>query len=304
MKALTYMIQNLLLKQGEKMKRTLLFLVVFIFLLSILGSCAKPEQPLSAAELLDLGEKSLLVLNYEQAVVQFLKVIEIEPMNPRGYTGAAEAYIGLEQIDKAESVLRRGLDVLPNNMEIKDKLAEIEADPVADVIPEPPLPSDTEIIPEPEPEQNDSVELRELSVNFFGEIAIQNLAYELKEGDPSGNDPEGLVGYTWVSFDFVSSSIPQELAQKIKTCSIWAWQETPFTEEEAIFNCMFATQIWGEKDYTDAEGITGCMGTGFPTYEADRGKQFQVCLVATDDLGAAIGYCLADVIVPELKNKN
>lgn len=406
------------------MKHTSLFLIVLILLLSILGSCAKPEQPLSAAELLDLGEKYLLELDYEQALVQFLKVIEVDPMNPRGYSGAAEAYVGLGETEKAIAVLQDGLIAIPENTELQIMLQEFQTpeqesasepitvsrenpitvsgridrksvlfadkfneykgvyesedgktilsdgtcilfDSLADVIidgealtlngailatsevenyigqhvtltgyfskqdykfqqeitgpyslaelldnPDEdgyvyyfnPVGSYLFVIDEIvelEPEQNDSVELRELSVNFFGEIAIQNLRYELKDGDPSGNNPEGFIGYTSISFDFVLSSIPQELAQEIKTCRIWAWQETPFTEEEAIFNCKYATQIWGIEDYTDAEGITGSIGNGFPTYEADRGKQFQVCLVATDNSGAALGYCLADVTVPE-----
>jgi hypothetical protein len=50
--------------------------------------------------------------------VQFLKVIEIEPMNPRGYTGAAEAYLALGYADKSKGVLEKGLAVLPNNDEI------------------------------------------------------------------------------------------------------------------------------------------------------------------------------------------
>jgi tetratricopeptide (TPR) repeat protein len=78
----------------------------------MLAACSKPIQNLSAAELLDLGEKYLLELNYEQALVQFLKVIEIEPMNPRGYTGAAEAYIGLGDTESAEAVLRQGLETV------------------------------------------------------------------------------------------------------------------------------------------------------------------------------------------------
>ena len=37
--------------------------------------------------LISLGDRFLLEQSYEQALVQFMRVIEIEPMNPRGYTG-------------------------------------------------------------------------------------------------------------------------------------------------------------------------------------------------------------------------
>ncbi|MDD3895159.1 MAG: tetratricopeptide repeat protein, partial [Syntrophomonadaceae bacterium] len=104
------------------MKRKVALITIIAILLTMLTACAKPEEQLSVTELLDLGEKYLLELNYEQAVVQFLKVIEIEPNNPRGYTGAAEAYVGLGQMDKAIAVLRQGQEQLPDDPEIMEKM--------------------------------------------------------------------------------------------------------------------------------------------------------------------------------------
>jgi len=100
------------------MKRVSKLLTAFALILAI-TACAKPVVAPTATELLDLGEKYLLELNYEQALVQFLKVIEIEPMNPRGYTGAAEAYVGLGRDDAAAAVLRQGLERLPGNAAIQ-----------------------------------------------------------------------------------------------------------------------------------------------------------------------------------------
>jgi|GEM_PF-3161796 len=76
--------------------------------LMLLAACAKPVAPPTASELLNLGERYLLELDYEQAVAQFLAVIEIEPMNARAYIGAAEAYIALGRTDDAIAVLERG----------------------------------------------------------------------------------------------------------------------------------------------------------------------------------------------------
>jgi len=85
-----------------------------------------PAKTMTAAELLDLGEKYLLDLNYEQAIVHFEKLIEIEPMNPRGYTGAAEAYAALGRVDEAVAVLKRGLEILPDNKRIKTILDTLQ----------------------------------------------------------------------------------------------------------------------------------------------------------------------------------
>jgi len=92
------------------MKRLVLFALVVLMLFGAV-SCASPAPaPPSASELLNLGERYLLDLNYEQAVAQFLAVIEIEPMNARAYIGAAEAYVALGRTDDAIAVLERGYE--------------------------------------------------------------------------------------------------------------------------------------------------------------------------------------------------
>jgi tetratricopeptide (TPR) repeat protein len=90
------------------------FLSIMLCLIIILSACAAPELPLSAAELLDLGEKYLLELNYEQALVQFLKVVEIEPMNIRAYLGGTDAYLHLDRIPDAIDWLTEGIDITDN----------------------------------------------------------------------------------------------------------------------------------------------------------------------------------------------
>ena len=91
------------------MKKTISLLLCAVLILALVASCAKPAVPLSSFELLNLGEKFLLEFDYEQAIVQFLAVIEIEPMNARAYLGAAEAYIGLDDTPAAISILTQGL---------------------------------------------------------------------------------------------------------------------------------------------------------------------------------------------------
>ena len=117
------------------MKRIISIILISTILLSAVSGCSKAEKPLSAVELLDLGEKYLLELNYEQAIVYFEKLIEIEPMNPRGYIGAAEAYFELGEIEKAVNIIEKGLIALPKNAEICEQAIVcfeklIETDPI------------------------------------------------------------------------------------------------------------------------------------------------------------------------------
>jgi tetratricopeptide (TPR) repeat protein len=142
-------------------------LAVFL-ILTPLASCARSGKPLTAAELLDLGEKYLLELNYEQAIVQFTKLIEIEPKNARAYLGAAEAYTALGRTDEAIAILEQGLAQLPNNEEI---LAMLEA-----LRPPEPTP---EVPPEPEPTPVQRV-LKEEQYQYLTQLqqAAEILDYE------------------------------------------------------------------------------------------------------------------------------
>jgi len=92
--------------------------VAIIVIAVALALQANKEKPFTAAELLDLGEKYLLEMDYEQAIVQFTKAIEIEPKNERAYLGAAEAYVALGQEDKAIEILEQGLEQLPDSVAI------------------------------------------------------------------------------------------------------------------------------------------------------------------------------------------
>jgi len=95
-------------------KRIIISIIVAILTLGIAGiiifGVTQQQSAQTPEHLISLGERFLLEQNFEQALVQFLRVIEIDPMNPRGYTGAAEAHIGLGQVDAAVAVLQRGLE--------------------------------------------------------------------------------------------------------------------------------------------------------------------------------------------------
>jgi len=91
------------------------------------SGCAR-QSAQSVDELLTLGERFLLELDYEQALVQFLKVIEIDPMRPRGYTGAADAYVGLGRIGDAIAILEQGLAHIGSGGSIQMMLGELRGE--------------------------------------------------------------------------------------------------------------------------------------------------------------------------------
>jgi len=106
-------------------KRIISITVIITILLTVLAACGQAQRTLTVEELLDLGEKYLLELNYEQALMQFQRVIELEPMNPRGYLGAAEAYVGLGRPTRAITILEDGLRAIPGNARLQEMLDEL-----------------------------------------------------------------------------------------------------------------------------------------------------------------------------------
>ena len=94
-----------------QMKKKIFKVIIIILILAVSMGCAQTTVA-NVDELIRLGDNYLLELNFEQALVQFMRVIEIDPRNQRGYTGAAEAYIGLGMPEEAVAILERGLEMV------------------------------------------------------------------------------------------------------------------------------------------------------------------------------------------------
>jgi tetratricopeptide (TPR) repeat protein len=178
------------------MKRVSILLTALFIILAPLASCSQSVQSLTIAELLDLGEKYLLELDYEQAIVQFTKLIEIEPKNARAYTGAAEAYTALGRADEAIAILEQGLVQLPDNEEILSMLEALR----------PPKPPETPITPTP---SVPIVELTEDQRSFLAplETAVLNLDVDTAAQILKSQEFANLCStqtYTYDSFETTS----------------------------------------------------------------------------------------------------
>ena len=73
---------------------------------------------------LQLADRYLSEQNYEQAIIEFEKVLEIEPMNVDAYLGLAEAYMALGETDKVIKILEKGIGET-NSDKLRDKLDKI-----------------------------------------------------------------------------------------------------------------------------------------------------------------------------------
>ncbi len=87
-------------------------------------SAPKDSAPQTADEFLNAGNKYLIELSYDKAVIEFNKAIEIEPRNADAYIGLAEAYLGMGDEDKAVETLELGYEKTGDDR-VKAKLDEL-----------------------------------------------------------------------------------------------------------------------------------------------------------------------------------
>ncbi|CBK75879.1 hypothetical protein CIY_34320 [Butyrivibrio fibrisolvens 16/4] len=95
-----------------------------ICLLAIMCLVACGKSQLN--EQLELGQKYLEELDYEDALSAFLSAIEIDNKNVEAYIGAADSYIGLEDYENAVSILEKGYKETSDKT-IARKLDEVKA---------------------------------------------------------------------------------------------------------------------------------------------------------------------------------
>ncbi len=117
--------------EQKKAKRIVIVLmtIAIMLLAVIIGVNIYNAPARHLAEQLNLGNRYLDEMDYEQAVVAFTKAIEIDSTSADAYLGAADAYIGLGDFESAKSVLEQGMENITDvslREKVKDKQAEID----------------------------------------------------------------------------------------------------------------------------------------------------------------------------------
>lgn len=99
----------------RKRKKGLFFGVAGVFIVAAVVAAALilipgKRKEKQIAEQMNLGNRYLLEMEYEQAAVAFTKVIEVDPVNVDAYTGAAQAYAAMENYGEAVKLLEQGYE--------------------------------------------------------------------------------------------------------------------------------------------------------------------------------------------------
>ncbi|MBQ9766252.1 MAG: leucine-rich repeat protein [Lachnospiraceae bacterium] len=97
-------------------------LAIVVALVLIIPRDAKAEE---VTKQLELGDKYLGELEYEQAIAAYLEAIEIDSKCEDAYFALADVYIEMGEFDKAEEILKEAGDELGSSA-VKDKKEELD----------------------------------------------------------------------------------------------------------------------------------------------------------------------------------
>ena len=106
-------------------KRKIIYITIAaaIVIIAALAIIFMPKTaPQTVTEMLSTAQKYLVEMDYERAIAEFNKVIELDPMNADAYLGLAEAYEKSGDIDKALETLEKGFE-LTGDERLQAKLA-------------------------------------------------------------------------------------------------------------------------------------------------------------------------------------
>ena len=111
-------------------KRKIIYITIAaaIVIIAALAIIFMPKTaPQTVTEMLSMAQKYLVEMDYERAIAEFNKVIELDPMNADAYLGLAEAYEKSGDIDKAVETLEKGFE-LTGDERIEAALAALRSE--------------------------------------------------------------------------------------------------------------------------------------------------------------------------------
>ena len=101
-------------------KKWIRIFLVMVMVLCISTACGKSKE-MNFQDYLDLGQKYLAEMKYEEAVVAFEKVLKTDPKQMSAYAGVAEALAGLEKKDEAITWLEQAVEIVETDYSKTDE---------------------------------------------------------------------------------------------------------------------------------------------------------------------------------------
>lgn len=109
----------------KKKKRLVIGVIMLLALLLVGFVTVKASQDSKLRKEIEIGNKYLSEGRYEEAILAFEKIIEVDPKNVEARVGLAKAYVGIKQYGKAEKVLTDGIKLTAKKPLLYTTLADV-----------------------------------------------------------------------------------------------------------------------------------------------------------------------------------
>lgn len=178
----------------------------------------KPQASVNTESLLETANNYCSVSNYSQAVIEYYKLLNIDPKNADAYIGMADAYIGINERGNALNILDKGYSET-KDARIREKL-ELLSSSSADAVIVPPEPIVEEALPE---DANDAVLTSVTGAKEETDAAAETVSSESEEAvtDVPSVEEEPTVEETTTVTEIVTeeASLP-ETSEAITQASV------------------------------------------------------------------------------------
>lgn len=112
------------IKENKKMAIAAVCVILAVILFAVIFVLSGSGRR-KLNDFLDLGNKYLDDMNYEEAILVFDEAIAIDPKCAEAYLGKAQAQYALGQVDEAVSTLREGIERVDDSTELEAYLQQI-----------------------------------------------------------------------------------------------------------------------------------------------------------------------------------
>ncbi len=210
-------------------------------------SAPKDSAPQTADEFLNAGNRYLIELSYDKAVIEFNKAIEIEPRNADAYIGLAEAYLGMGDEGKAIETLEFGYENMGDER-IKAMLEELigETEVVTEVTTVTTVATTEEIIEKAKIHKVSSGYFHHATLNNDGTLFMwgYNVDGQLGIGRATFSDDSLFYDGTSDNPNYLNTDNPIKIMDNIIDVSLGGSHSAAVTENGDLYT--WGSNSWGE----------------------------------------------------------
>lgn len=187
------------IKSGKKGLVIGLIVGVVVFLSILIGVSAvlmiQYNNEQKYEETLELGSKYLAEMNYEQAIIQYQELIDLEPENEDGYLGLANTYMEMGEYTLAETSIQNGIK-LTNSSKLIELLALVYEQKEMVI-----LYDTAENIEQLEAIEVSDVTLNSSILSVVGDATYSDYSLKYGSGNVDYNSSTGVIEVTYSGFD-------------------------------------------------------------------------------------------------------